>query len=607
MKTRENEPVIVSMSKSEVDNKCHDGRLPPVVGVHNYQVLRANRTRPQDRNHRCYTHNHQPMLTYWNDRFYLQYIGSLHNEHEERTETFLTCSEDGRRWDEPQVVFPAIEYMVWRYSIAHQRAGFYQAPNGRLLTLSFYGMPREGDDMRLPNTGYGIGRAVREIREDGSYGPIYFFRYMPKCGYTEENTSHWHPHYSKSADKGFVEACDALYEDKLFHQQMWEEDRNNDDGYFGIHWDDSVYATGKALSYWTNPDGTITGIWKGANASVTRDGGKSWSTPAFLPSIHKNTAKYWGQQTPDGRYALFYSASETRARTPLAVVTGEDGQTFGDMCVVHGDVPPQRFWGWHREHGPQYVRGIVEGNSAPPGSHVWVAYSVNKEDIWVSRIPSPLISRTISAVDDDFSEGESDVFDRWNIYSGRFASVTLEQVRGKGSLTLRDGDPYDYARVFRVFRESRRISLSFSLLSESKSETRLEIDVMDRKGYRPVQLVCDMGSVRPATTSEKNNPLQIVLPEPDVWLDVMISIDASKGLFNVELDGRSVFENQKFGMEVASVERIEFRTGPYRMSDPLVFRPYDDVPTDHPDLPGADTPLPESIFHIGHLKAEDQE
>ena len=325
MKTREEEPIVVLTARSEPDSSCHDGRLPPVVGVHNYQVVRANRTVPQDKDNRCYTHNHQPMLVYWKGRFYLQYLAGLHNEHEERTETFLTWSDDGREWAVPEVIFPAIEYVVWRYTIAHQRVGFYVAPNGRLLTLSFYGLPRGDDTHRMPNHGHGIGRAVREIHEDGSLGPIYFFRYMPKSGYTEENTSHWYRHYTTSPDGGFIEACAALSGDKLFHQQMWEEDRNNDDGFFGIHWDETVYATGKALSYWTNPDESVTGIWKGAYASVTRDRGVSWSPPAFLPSIHNNTAKYWGQRTRDGRYALVYCAFEKGARTPLVVVTGDEG------------------------------------------------------------------------------------------------------------------------------------------------------------------------------------------------------------------------------------------------------------------------------------------
>mgnify|MGYP001609627142 CR=1 FL=1 len=52
----------------------------------------------------------------------------------------------------------------------HQRMGFYVAPNGRLLVLGFYGIPRR------PNDGRGVGRVVREVLADGSFGPVFFIR-----------------------------------------------------------------------------------------------------------------------------------------------------------------------------------------------------------------------------------------------------------------------------------------------------------------------------------------------------------------------------------------------------------------------------------------------
>jgi len=41
-----------------------------------------------------------------------------------------------------------------------------------------------------------------------------------------------------------------------------------------------------------------------------------------------------------------------------------------------------RFSGIFKNLGPQYVRGIEEGNGNPPGLHLWNTYSMNKEDIW---------------------------------------------------------------------------------------------------------------------------------------------------------------------------------------------------------------------------------
>ena len=96
----------------------------------------------------------------------------------------------------------------------------------------------------------------------------------------------------------------------------------------------------------------------------------------------------WGQRTSDGRYALVYNPHPVE-RFPLVVVHGDDGVRFSGMRVVFGDKPPLRYPGLHKVPGPQYVRGISEWSSdgSWKDSAMWVCYSVNKEDIWVSRVP----------------------------------------------------------------------------------------------------------------------------------------------------------------------------------------------------------------------------
>ena len=59
----------------------HDGQLSPVVGVHNIQLVRANREHPEASNGNGWTYNHQPMLAYWNGQFYYQYLADPSDEH----------------------------------------------------------------------------------------------------------------------------------------------------------------------------------------------------------------------------------------------------------------------------------------------------------------------------------------------------------------------------------------------------------------------------------------------------------------------------------------------------------------------------------------------
>jgi hypothetical protein len=64
------------------------------------------------------------------------------------------------------------------------------------------------------------------------------------------------------------------------------------------------------------------------------------------------------------------------------------------------------------------MRGIEEGNGNPPGNDMWMTYTVNKEDVWVSRTPVPIQYAVKGIVSDNFDaltiEG---AVPNWNIYT----------------------------------------------------------------------------------------------------------------------------------------------------------------------------------------------
>ena len=84
----------------------HDGRLSPAVGVHNIQVFRANREHPELAGGTNWTYSHQPMLAYWNNQFYLQYLSNPVGEHVPPGRTLLMTSKDGYHWSKPEIIFP---------------------------------------------------------------------------------------------------------------------------------------------------------------------------------------------------------------------------------------------------------------------------------------------------------------------------------------------------------------------------------------------------------------------------------------------------------------------------------------------------------------------
>lgn len=572
-----------------IDMDVHDGRLRPAIGVENIQVMRANRMQASKADNYGWTYSHAPNLAYWNDKFFLHYLSNPFGEHIAPGHTLVTTSEDGRDWEMPEPVFPMYQIRPGFISthetgmtMMHQRMGFYVAPNGKLLVLGFYGHAPS------PYGEEGIGRVVREAYEDGTYGPIYFIRYNSLSDYDESNTDY--PFFRESEDQRFIEACEALLSDKLKTMQWWEEDRSTD-GFYTV--------TGRqAPSVYHRKDGTAVVNWKASWAALSSDAGESWSDPVQIPGIITDGAKTWGQRMADDRYALVYNpAPHGSHRWPLALVTSADGVVFDNMLLINGEVPPRRFMGRAKDFGLQYVRGISEGNGTPPGSDMWITYSVNKEDIWISRVPVPVRERVDGRVEDLFDELRAGGrIPDWNIYRTQWADaeiVDFPDSQNK-SLVLSDRDPYDYAKAVRVFEESESVNISFRVYAEQTDTGRLEIDVLDHAGYRPVRIVFnDEGYVQVSNGERMLNDFEY---KANSWHQVNLVIQTEDGKYDLRINDQLIVEQAMFAESVSSVERLSFRTGQYRTEPNRETDRYEGG-----DLPDPDYPSPLSVYFIDEV------
>lgn len=574
----------------------HDGGLRYAVGVENIQVLRANRTNPHYAENFGWTYNHAPDLTYWNGTFYLHYLSNPVNEHEAPGHTLIATSKDGRNWEQPVELFPPYEAPEgvkipegYKGYMMHQRMGFYTALNGKLLTLAFYGHTED------PFKEGGIGRVVREIKKDGSFGPVYFIRYTSHADYNETNTSY--PFYKTSKDKAFVAACDELLNNKLKTLQWLDEDRGLD-GFYTLK--DSV-NTVQALSYYHRKDGKVVGLWKKSFATLSDDDGLTWSSPRVMPSLIMAGGKNWGQRTKDGRYAMSYNPIETQEyRYPLIVTSSEDGISFDDMGVVHGEVPPRRFYGRWKDFGPNYMRGLSEGEATPPDDAMWLTYSVNKEDIWISRIPLPIRVKAEGAVSDDFNTIEAGApVPEWNIYAPVWAKAGVADFPGSSNKVLRleDEDPYDYARAIRVFEEKGAAEISFKIYAEQDSDGLLQFDVTDRHGNRAICLEFDgKGKIR---FFDGTAYRELTSYKAKEWYEIKLSASvAFPGKSTISVNGKEVVSEAPFAVAVKSLERLSFRTGEYR------DLPNRKTPNQRPHEPltGADQPVRKATFYIDEVK-----
>lgn len=582
------------VGNAKPDPHFGDGGLPWAVGVQNYQVLRASRLFAGLSDGQGWTFHHAQTLVYWKGKFYAEFIASPVQENGLPTNVMMSDSPDGRNWSMPIVIFPQWDdYKDPQHPIRsqlHQRMGFFVAPNGKLLVISHYGL---WSDEKNEIFG-GPGHVAREVHEDGSLGPIYFVRFGK--GWDESNAPY--PFYTSAPDAGFKQACESLLANKFVTDQWFELQKGYpQDAYIQIPGIDPTAKNSlshrKALSFFHRKDGAVVGIWKNAWTSLSTDDGKTWSVPVQAPGVAQTFAKLWGQKTSDGRYALAYDPFDSPPgyRWPLAVTTSDDGITFDHMLAVYGELPYRRYPGLAKNNGPQYFRGIAEGNPQPPDGAMWMVFSVNKEDIWVTRIPVPIRGSVSKPVHDEFDDMPTGgVVTDWNVYSPRWAPVAVADFPSaqNKSLELKDGDPYDYARAVRVFPLSKKGSASFKLMAK-QTNGEMDVELTSPHGKRPVRIVLNGKGEIEITNGER-----VVKSEayaPDKWLTFSIDFDCAAQVFSVDINAKTIGRNFKFAEPAQELQRLSLRTGPYRaaymeqsnaVSDDGFFSGHIDAPTDHP-------------------------
>jgi hypothetical protein len=516
-----------------LDDDAPDGALPPVIGVRNIQVFRSSRDVPEMCDGKGWTYNHHMDLACWRGRLYVAWDNGEKDEDTWPAREVYSTSEDGVTWSAPKELFPqGVSTSLRMY--------FFHAKNDRMLAIAGMRWSHEKLQEELKR-----GAVVREIKADHSLGDVFTL-------IADERVTNAPPMFSTSGDKPFVEACQQLLANKPF---LETQDYGVLLGNRKMKWHDPANSPvrlrnfGKAISFFHRKDGALVGIGKQGWTIVSTDEGDTWSQPIRPRSLVTGNAKVWGTHTSDGRYALVYNPKPNE-RFPLAMISGDDGITFKDMRIVHGEVPRQRYPGLYKSLGPQYVRGISEWASdhSRKDDSLWVVYSVNKEDIWVSRIPIP--AQTSG----------------WSTYSPRWAPASVGD-DGK-TVKLEDRDPYDYAKATYCFPESKKIAVSFQLVGGiSARPTTLKLDFLDNAGKRAFQMSL-----------------------PDAKLSIQIDADAIAGTYTMLVDGKATATNQPLSEKIEQFQRLTFYTDEYRGLGKI-----DAVPA------GSDKPLEPARFEIRSL------
>jgi hypothetical protein len=597
--------------------------------VHSYGVFRAHNYdgKTHDKEGLGYQFNHHPNLVFWKNYYWVSYQGGQTDGAEgdkPAVPYLITYSENGRDWEAPEILFPAIRFNG-DFTYMHTRMGFYVSTDGRLLSVSFHGRHK------TPNGGgdNGVARVVREIygiKKDGrvDLGPVYAIRFND--GRNTENTGL--QFYTASSDKGFVAACHELVNNKLITQQWFEEDRRAELYTINLNTPnegpdaEKKKNEAKAFDWYTLPGGRIVGWWKGSAMAYSDD---RWQTASnihidFNRLNEHRTAKMWGQKLGNNTYAMVYCL-ETQpenpatewswVRSPLVVSHSGDGLEFKtDRSVIFGDVAPGRYinpplaggLNDNRDGGPQYVRGISETNTGKPNTkeptgNLWVTYSVNKEDIWVSEVPVNIRHTADQPVNDNFDAyNDQNLFGDWIILSPAWAPISLGEENNNKFMRLHDKDPYDYAKAMRVFPAGTRTEVKFKVRAGQTEHGLLNIDITDKHGKVAARIEFDdKGKIQ---TSNRGT-LSAIGYTANKWVDVKLVIDCSKQQYSLLIDGKKRLAKIPFHEKTAQVERFEVRTGVYRMDDFSRIGTWKAYPAT--TLPNADKVLPLATFDLDNL------
>lgn len=282
-----------------------------------------------------WTYHHHPDLACWKGRLYVAWNASERDEDTWPSRELYSTSLDGKHWSAPQELFP-------QGASTPLRMYFYHSPEGRLFAVA--GKRLSHEPTREATKGPLV---AREVFADHSLGPLF------------DGTE--------------------LQAERLFLAQQ---------DYGRLLPEPGVFATSKALSFFQRGDGAWVAVGKKRWTALSHDAGATWTEPVCPPTLITNMGKVWGQRLPDGRYLLAYNPHEHH-RFPLALVTSEDGEHFGEMYCAHEALPPRRFEGLHKSIGASYARGLSPWSSDGSRSEscAWLVYSIHKEEIVVTCLP----------------------------------------------------------------------------------------------------------------------------------------------------------------------------------------------------------------------------
>lgn len=338
------------------------------------------------------TFSHHGHIEYFNEVFYAAWDSQIRDENGSGQRTFMRRSTDrGKTWLLKEELFPSLDHNIPTTSVEsligtrfHNFQGFVVIDNVLYALADAADWAGPSIRERSRNS---LGRLCRKINSDGTLGEIFWLRSEPP------QPINGFPSY---------QAGDPLIVEKINNHINMAGNEIQLNFTIPHPTADDGHRLNEPTQSWRLDDGTwvrlyrdmgIPGVSMEENelsrsrrnyAAFSFNNGTTWTVPTRT-SFPDACARSDAGRLPDGQVYIINNilpiSPKQGGRALLAISLSRDGLNFDRTTMIRYLSPPMRYQGRAKSVGYQYPHSVVAGE------YLWVIYSVNKEDIQLTRIP----------------------------------------------------------------------------------------------------------------------------------------------------------------------------------------------------------------------------
>jgi len=345
-------PPVETKSKLFKFNASTKPDLPSVKGDH-FKVYQATADSFKFCHHPCLIDYRGKLFAMWSN-------GKIH-EDAEGQRLLISDSTDGERWCKPRALFEGGDDKIFVAAglsvVSEKLVAWFTITGGTNFnpnTALYFSTSDDGNSWTLPTkvtSGFFINPPVQ--LHDG--------RWIMGGEYTD-------PHRDTKRMKILVTM-------ELLVPTSWKE--------VAIPIDDVSVIGYAEPNFIAREHDTVALLrnYSGKLYAAQSTDGEEWTT-AEQTAIPDSTARFATGKLPSGTYFLINNATNKQFdRSALVMTLSNDGRKLTRGMIVRSEPTKMRFDGKHKLDGWQYPHAHVWGD------YLYVIYSVNKEDVFVTRIP----------------------------------------------------------------------------------------------------------------------------------------------------------------------------------------------------------------------------